>query len=96
MSRSSLSKDLILIIFSDEVASRSPTKNLPSLICWYCPNRLSRGSLSNLDVNTKSYPSPSKSLISYARQRRVLTSAELVCAVNVNFSQLGILSVCHA
>ena len=90
-----LSKDLILIIFSYEVTSRSRTKIFPSLICQYFPNRLSRGLLWNLDVNTKPCPSPSKSSISSERQRRVLTSAGLVCAVNVNFSQLKILSVCH-
>ena len=94
MSRSSLSKDLILIILSDEVTSRSPTKNLPPLIWRYCPNRLCRGSLWSLDINTKSYPSPSK--FSINDEFWVLTSAQLVCAVNVNFSQLAILSVCHA
>ena len=94
-SRYSLSKNLILIIFSDEVTSRSPTKNFPPHICPYCAIRFSRESLWKL-VKTKSYPSPSKSLISDARQRRVLTSVALVCAVSVNFLQLGILSVYHA
>ena len=93
MSRPSFSKDLV---FSDEVRSHSPTKNLPPFIWLCCPNRLSRGSLWNLGVDTKSYPSPKKSSISAARQTRVLTSAELVCAVNVNFSQLEILFVCYA
>ena len=96
ISRSSLSKDLILIFFSGEVISRSPNKNLPPLNCWFCPNCLSGGSLWNFEANTKSYSSPSKSSISNARQRRVLTSAEPVYAVSVTFSQLGILSVCHA
>ena len=91
MSRSSLSKDLILIIFPNEVTSRSPIKNLPPLICRYCSIRLPRGLFWNLDVKTKSYPSASKS-----STWRVLTIAELVCAVNVNFSHLVILSFCHA
>ena len=93
MSRPSLSKDLV---FSDEVRSHSPNKNLPPFIRWHCLNWLSRGSLWNLGVDTKSYSSPKKSSISDARQRRVLTCAKLVCAVNVNFSQLEILSVCYA
>ena len=96
MSRPSVSKYLISIIFSDEVTSCNTTKNLPPLTCRYCPNRSSRRLLWNLDVNTRSYLSPSKSSISDARQRRVLTSAEPVCAVNINLSQLGILFVCHA
>ena len=95
-SRYSLSKNLILIIFSDEVTSRSPTKNFPPHIFPYCAIRLSRESLGKLDVKTKSYHSPSKSLISDARQRRVLTSVALVCAVSVNLLQLGILSAYHA
>ena len=96
LSRSSLSNDLILAIFSDEVISHSPTKNLRLLICQFFPNRLSRGSLWNLEVNTKSYPSPSKSSMSNVRQRRVLTSAKLVCAINVNLLQFEIFSVCYA
>ena len=95
-SRYSLSKNLILIIFLDEVTSRSPTKNFPPHICPHFAIRLSKESLWKLDVKTKSYPSPSKSLTSDARQRRVLTSVALVCAVSVNFLQLGIPSVYHA
>ena len=90
ISRYSLSKDLLLIIFSDEVTSRSPAKNLSPLMRRFCRNHLSRESLWNLDVNTKSYPSLSKSSISAARQIRVLTS------VNVNFSQIEVLFICHA
>ena len=86
----------ILIFFSGEVISRSPNKNLPPLNGWYCPNCLSGGSLWNFEVNTKLYPSPSKSSISNARQGRVLTSTEPVYAVRVTLLQLGILSVRHA
>lgn len=95
MSRSYLRKNLILPIFSDKVTSRNPNKNLLPHICWYCQNRFYRRSFRNLDVNIKSYPCPVKSSKNDARQRIALTSAEKICAVNVNFKELGILSVCH-
>ena len=87
-------EDFILTIFSDKLHLVDPLKTFHH--CWYCPNHLSRGSLRNLDFDTKSYPSPSKSSISDAKQRGVLTSADPVCAVNINFLQLGILSIYHA
>ena len=95
MSISSFKSVLSLIIFSDDVASLSPTRNLPPLICRYWPNRLSNGSLWNLDVMMKSYPSASKSSLSKAWYFNVLTNAEAVCEVRVNFSQLGIFFSCQ-
>ena len=78
-----------LIIFSDDVASLSPTRNLPPLICRYWPNRLFNRSIWNLDVMMKPYPSANKSY-SKAWHFNVLTNAEADCEVKVNFSQLGI------
>ena len=88
---SSFKSVLSLIIFSDDVASFSPTKNLLPLICRYRPNHLSIGWLWNLDVMMKSYPSTSKSFLSKAWYFKVLTNAEAVCEVKVNLLQLGTL-----
>ena len=73
-----------------------PLKTFHHSFARIFPNHLSRGLPWNLDVNTKSYRSPSKSPISDPRQRRILTIAEPICGVNIKFSQLAVLSVCHA
>ena len=86
MSISSFKSVLSLIIFSDSIASPSPTRNYQPLICWYWSNCLSDGSLWNLDVMMKSYPSASQSSLSEAWHFNVLMNAEVVRKV----SQLGI------
>ena len=84
MSKPSRSRDLVFKIFSEHSTSFRETKNRPPLICRYCPYRLSRGSLWNLAVRTKSYPSLKRSSMSEAWHRKVRFSAELVCADSVN------------
>ena len=89
MTISSFKSVLSLIIFSDDAASLSPTRNLPPLICRYWQNRVSNGSLWNLHVMIKSYPSANKSY-SKAWHFDFLMNREADCEVRVNFSQLGI------
>ena len=60
---------VFLIVF----AFLSPTRKLPPLI-WMWLNRLSNGSLWNLDVMMKSYPSASKCTISEAWHFNALTN----------------------
>ena len=72
------------------VAFLSPARNLPPLICQYCPNSFSTGSLCSLDVMMKSYPSASKSFIIEEWYFNVPTNVEAIFKVKVSFSQLGI------
>ena len=67
-----------------------PYRNLPPITCRYWPNRLFIGSLWNLDVMMKSYPSKSKSFVSEARHFNALTNAGAICEVRVNFSKFEI------
>ena len=77
------------------MTSLKPTKNLPPLICLYCPNLLSNGLLWKGDVRIDLYPSSDSSLIRAAWHKSVHISAELVSLVNVNVSKHGISSFCH-
>ena len=80
---------LSLIVLSG-VASLNRTRNLPPLICQYCPNNLSSGSLCSLDVMMKSYLSASKFFIIEAWHFNVPTNVEAIFKVKASFSQLGI------
>ena len=95
ISISSFKSALSMIIFSDDVASLSPPRNLPLLICLYWLNRLSNGSIWNLHVMMKLYPSARKFYLGKAWHFNILTNAEAVCEVTVNFSQFGIFFSCQ-
>ena len=74
-----------------------PCRNLPPLTWCYWLNRLSNGSLWNLDdVQMKSYPSANKSSISKASHFNIITNGEAVRKARVNFSQLGTFFCCQS
>ena len=92
---SPFSKLFNIMIFSEWVKFLKSIKNLPPLICLYCPNLLSNGSLCKCDVRTYLHPSSNNSSIRAAWHKSVLISAELVCFVAVNVSKHGIFSFFH-
>ena len=96
ISVSFFNKLLIFIIFSNDVTSLSPTKNLPLLSCQYCANCCSIRSLWNLDVKTNSEPSSNKSSINDAWHSSDLVNADAVWLVNLNLSQFEIHSCCQS
>ena len=81
----SFNNDLSSIIFSEFTTSLKETKNLPPLICRYTENRRSIGSDGTRTNRTYSKPSISKSSVNAAVSLNVVTKAEQVCFVRVNF-----------